>query len=576
MSSKLALRLSCVVWGAWLSACSPAADRPPPPLPPAISASVAPEPAAPPSVSLEVALLDGDPSRLAVRLKVPRAILPPGTKLLELPLMDAPFREAEGFVSFLKMADGTPYAGQFPVSTSETAPELALDIAYTVDLSHERAGPRNGIDAVPFKTTTGWFLAGRAFIPTLKADGVLLDVATRLSFPHAEASDASGALPEAGREGTTVALRDAFYVFGESNVKNVVVNDRVFRVMSGDLTPDARLTALVRNTVTLASQQLGPLDAHPRLVTLNLRETVRAGGSVGYDTSVVGPAPPEGPDSRLGQIVIHELLHQWSQADVTWLSEGFTHYFELKAVSGVAALTSAQREARALERFLPELEVYQLSVDGKPLREAQGNAAYAGGAMLAFCLDVELVKVGSSLEAVYRAARDGGRGTTEKRFREAMAKFPKVTQRLDELLAVSDAFPLTDCLERSGAKVTRTEYQGMEPRDLALNVLKVSGFNVWDTLVENTPEASKFEPGDQILTLNGNTAQPFALLPWMLRSVRGGQRFRVVVQRGETTESLDLVMPKLDPKQRPKRVHLSPDATAEASTPLLSWAGAIR
>lgn len=572
MSSKTARCLGSCVWGLSLLACSPAADRPPPPLPPAIATSAAPEPAAPPpTVSLEVALLDGDPSRLAVRLKVPRAVLPPGTKLLELPLMSEPFREAEGFVSFLKSADGSAYSGQFDVSASGTPPELALDIAYTVDLSHEQAGPRNGIDEVPFRTTTGWFLAGRAFIPTLKADGVLLDVGARLSFPHAEASDAFGAVPEAGREGTTVALRDAFYVLGESNEKHVVVDGRVFRVMSGDLTPDSKLRGLVRNTATLATRHLGPLDNHPRLVTVNLRDSVRAGGSVGYDTSVVGPEPPESARQRIGQILIHELLHQWSQADVAWLSEGFTHYFELKAVNAVDG--SAQTQALALERFLPELEVYQLSSDGKPLREAQGNAAYAGGAMLAFCVDVELSKAGSSLEAVYRSARGEGRGTTEERFREALNKYPSASARMDELLAVGSDFPLSECLEQSRADVTLTEYQGMEMRDLALNVLKVSGFNVWDTLVESTPEGSKFERGDQLLKLHDSAEPPFAQLPWVLRKLRAGQHFKAVVQRGDTTETIDLVMPKLDPKQRPKRVHIAPGDVPRTSdfTPLLSW-----
>src|SRR5690606_8167443 len=136
----------------------------------------------------------------------------------------------------------------------------------------------------------------------------------------------------------------------------------------------------------------------------------------------------------------------------------------LKAANGVDGLSAPQSEQQVLERFLPEFDAYQLEAQGRPLREAQGNAAYSGGAMLAYCLDVDLVQAGSSLEAVYRAARkkSGARVTSEKQFREALSKTPSALKRLDELLPVAGPFPLVDCLTRGGTAVKATQYTGLE------------------------------------------------------------------------------------------------------------------
>ncbi len=575
MRSETALWRACVVWGLSLAACGPAAEQAPPPLPPAISATAGPEPAGPPpSVALEVALLEGEPNRLAVQLSVPREILPRGTKLLELPFMEEPFGKARGYASFVKLANGADYQGQFQLSPDETGSEPALNIAYTVDLTHELAEPKKGVDEVPFHTSVGWFLSGRAFIPTLKADGALLDVRMRVRFPHDDVVDAFSAVPGEGREAKNTELRDAFYVMGPVRQKELGAAGTTFRLTSGDVSSFFGLEALVQDTAGFAADQLGDLSARPRLVAYHQHAT-RGGGVVGYDTSIVGPEIPREALSPLGRVTVHELLHQWSRSDVTWLSEGFTRYFELKALAALAARDGAVSETDALGWLSDEFDVHAMESQGKALRELDGNAAYAGGAMLAYCLDVDLTRGGASLEAVYAAARgkSPGAGATQAEFRAALKSYPKLTARLDELLDQAGTFPLADCFKRDQVQPRVTEYRGLELRDLALEVLHISGFNVNDNLVERAVEGSKFEPGDSLIALAGENIAAMRQLPWVLRNTKPGQRVTVKVRREEAEVSFALVFPKLDASRRPQRTRVRPGPSSRKRdhSPIVRW-----
>ncbi|MEZ4234034.1 MAG: hypothetical protein R3B89_32975 [Polyangiaceae bacterium] len=576
MRSETALSRGVAVWGLTLGlACSPAVDRPPPPLPPAISASAAPEPARPPpAVSLEVALLDGEPARLAVQVTVPREILPPGTKLLELPFMGEPFREGDGFASFVKPAGGGEYTGQYRLEPSDTATDPAFDVGYAVDLTHEAAGPRQGVDEVPFRTSVGWFLAGRAFIPTLKADGKLLDVRMRLTFPHDEVVDAFGALPGDGRVMNNRDLRDAFYILGPVRQKALGAAGTTFQLTTGDVSSFFGLEALVRDTAGFAADQLGELSARPRLMAFHTRGT-RGGGVVGYDTSLIGPEVPRQPSSPLGRITVHELLHQWSRSDTVWLSEGFTRYFELKALAALEAREAAISETEVLDWLGDEYDVHAMESQGKPLAELSGNAAYAGGAMLAYCLDVDLTRAGASLESVYAAARQKSPepGASESEFRAALARYAELPARLDELLAQPEAFPLGECYRRDQIEPRTSTYRGLELRDLALEVLKITGFNVNDTLVERVAEGSRFAPGDSVLEVAGEPIRGMRQVPWALRNTTSGQRFKVRVRRGDGELELTLAFPKLDPSVRPvrPRVRAGKSLRKSGHSPIVRW-----
>ena len=95
-----------------------------------------------------------------------------------------------------------------------------------------------------------------------------------------------------------------------------------------DLLDLLALARTVEQALSGLEAELGPMPPAQRILAYDSLPLGFAGGVVGTDISFMSSTPPStralSPDTS---VLIHELTHLWSTADVPWLSEGFTDYF---------------------------------------------------------------------------------------------------------------------------------------------------------------------------------------------------------------------------------------------------------
>ncbi len=558
---------------------APAEDPSPPALAVPTPSSGQPQSSmAPRPMAIHVEFVGGQmATALKVRLTVPNERIGDAAKLVELPFMAEPFRNRSSYADFVTMANGGAYTGRFD------APKGDLQLRYTVALEHAQAGPKHGIDEVPFHSHVGLFLVGRAFVPALKVDGELRDVPLKLTFGSETVTDALGPIPASGRIQAHRELRDAFYLVGPAHSYDVPVAGTTFRLASGDADAEslARIAPMVNSVAGAASGFFGRLTKRPRTLAFHYHNSIEAGGVVGVHTSVVGLPLPTEPTSGTGGILVHELLHQWSRADVAWLSEGFTRYFEIKAQVALRAAGGDVLEMNALSILFQEHDRLELETVRGPVRTVGGNVAYSGGALVAFCLDTELRAAGSSLETVYRSARQRHPepGTTEAAFRAALSEMPGALKKLDSLLDAPPPFPLLDCVKRTGAPApTVTKYRGYDLRTLAVDVLGITGFSLSSSKIASAKAGSTFQAGDVITEIGGDYVHHIHEAQWALRNTKPGETVKVSIRRGGAPMQLKFKLPKVDAKHRPWRTRLRAQQRLREgnASPLLAWASGTK
>lgn len=522
----------------------------------ALSGACAHAPPAPPADPVEVAcarsvclyLSFTGTAALAVRLELPPALAPKDSQRLELPFAAEPFRKAQGYGDFVRGADGRAWQDQYE------HPARGLSLRYQVRLEHAQAEPQHGLDEVPHAVRGGWFLVGRAFIPSFKLDGrhtdppVLLIVelgpGQRLATRAGQQKDL-GSPTRIGRAGPLRALADAFYVIGSFHREQVKKGQSEIEIVSGDYAE--HLPALARTVEQALSgleAELGPMPPAQRILAYDSLPLGFAGGVVGTDISFMSSTPPStralSPDTS---VLIHELTHLWSTADVPWLSEGFTDYFAFL----VAAKLDRVPEQEALVALLRFYGNYTAGQREASIAEGDELWTYPAGMMVAFCTDATLRQSGSSLAAVYRRALLGGPlggGVTLERFGAALeAVLPGARQSLDAMVNQRRGIDFERCLAGFGWSSSRVRYSGFPLRALVLDVLQITSFSPQRAEVFAVRSGSVFRPGDLILSVDGAPISVIPELDWLLREDRASAPAKLRVLRGGAEVELLLSVP---------------------------------
>lgn len=485
---------------------------------------------------------------LAVRLELPPGLAPKDSQRLELPFAAEPFRNASGYGDFVRGADGQAWQDQYE------QPARGLSLRYQVRLEHAQAEPRHGLDEVPHAVKGGWFLVGRSFIPSFKLDGrhtdppVLLIIelgpGQRLATRAGQPKDL-GSPTRIGRTGPLRSLADAFYVIGSFRREQVQRGQSAIEIVSGDYADHLpALAHIVDLALRGLEAELGPVPPAQRILAYDALPLGFAGGVVGSDISFMSSTPPStralSPDTS---VLIHELTHLWSTADVPWLSEGFTDYFAFL----VAAKLDRLPEQEALAALLRFYGNYAAGRRQQSIAEGDELWAYPAGMMVAFCTDAALRRGGSSLSAVYRQALVGGPiggGVTLERFTAALeAALPGAGPALMAMVSQRSGIEFERCLSDLGWSSSRVRYSGFPLRTLVVDVLQITGFSPQRAEVFAVRSGSLFQPGDLILSVDGAPISVIPELDWLLHERRAGAPAKLRVLRGGAEVELLLSVP---------------------------------
>ena len=264
-------------------------------------------------------------------------------------------------------------------------------------------------------------------------------------------------------------------------------------------------------------------------------------------------AKPEGYRQLL-QLVGHEYLHQWNVrrlrpvefrpydygrsvvSEGLWFAEGITSYFDL-ALPLIARCSDRSTLLRdlgdELSRVLmtPGRRIQSLSASAQEawIKLYKSSAVspdsqvsyYRLGTATAFCLDVRLRVVGSSLASLLRDLWQS-HGISDRGFdrSDVMAWLidvePQLARDLECWLDVPDSLPLHDCLALIGARLdpvaSRHPHHGLTLADSNGRVL------VRRCAADSPARVSGLVPGDELIAVDGRRLHSPDDLPMLLRA----------------------------------------------------------
>lgn len=281
------------------------------------------------------------------------------------------------------------------------------------------------------------------------------------------------------------------------------------RLVSFDLDDAAlaRVATLERKVNATLEAQTGPRHPLHLLALHRIPDGLRRNGAFGVNVqenaiALLSPGFDGAAMTADGLVVTHELTHSSLPGSGNlphWIEEGFTEYFALRA-----ALTIDGAPSEALRELLST--AWTFFVQDSPNRRAGATALgdYAGGLVLAHCIDVRLRRDGSSLEAVLKRAREraGGAWTNELWEQEiAVASAPAgalvVSARVDPLDPPSTCFAEEHFARRPSVPALSPgavgAWLGVSSVDRSTHQLGV--------LVSTVRADSPFRPGDRLTRL---------------------------------------------------------------------------
>ncbi|HMR04957.1 MAG TPA: hypothetical protein PKA88_04255 [Polyangiaceae bacterium] len=492
----------------------------------------------------------GQTAHLDVDFEMPLDFIDFDYRAVRVRFRDEKFRAgADGYGQFVQARgkDGrhAPLADPMPPPADKT-----VRLSYRVRLESHLADPVVGLDEVPHPvgsggsgaaTPKGWFLNGRAFVPTLHVvtaagEEKEVDMDAELSLASPIGHDViSSVAPGKGpwRAPSASQLRNALYYSGKFTRSQAKWGNVRADIVSSDFGPSEleSLRALTTKTLRVSQEWLGPLP-EKRVLLVYDRAAERAGGVVGQGISLMyDVAPSAVASSPMGIVVVHELMHLYNRADSWWLNEGLTRYLELAMTLRLDGASIDEATRRLLELN----EKYRASGASRSVAKATELEAYSAGALYCFCLDTDLRKRGASLAAVHRRARESaGEGAlTEAGFFDAMtALAPEAVAAARRLLQAKGPVDLKPCLERAGYRVQRRTSRQLSTKALAVDVLNILGHDLDRAQVLRVPVGSRFRRGDVITSVNGSPVRDFDQIRWLVSSQPAGARLRLGLRRG--------------------------------------------
>ncbi len=229
------------------------------------------------------------------------------------------------------------------------------------------------------------------------------------------------------------------------------------------------------------------------------------------------------------------LLRAWLAAGPAWWREGVADY--------LAMLIDHQAGALSAEAAYDELMMRYTRHRGRPGESpssAEGQAAADVGALVAFCVDVELRTRATSLPAQLK--RQAEAPFAPEPLRAGIAEeHPELALRHYGRAHRRGVIELDSCLRRSGRRLIAHEVPIVDPARL----LRVGALDEETAAVaEGGP--GPLRSGDVIRHVRGRAVRRAWDIVFYLRDVSGRHRFSVSVQRGERIVRTWLRMVSLD------------------------------
>ncbi len=246
------------------------------------------------------------------------------------------------------------------------------------------------------------------------------------------------------------------------------------------------------------------------------------------------------------------LIQAWLADAPEWWTRGLADYLALLIEHQAGALPSELAYDELLDRYTRHRQR-----PGESPPTAEGSAAADVGALVAFCVDVELRTRSTSL---VEALRQSGEGPLdpERLLARIAHDHPEIATRHRGRSARRGVIELDGCLRRGGRKLIAHHVPLADPARL----VRVGALDP-DTAEVRERGPGPLRPGDIIRHVRGRAIRRAWDIVFYLRDLGGRHRFSVSVQRGEETIRTWLRMVAVD-DELPTRVRFTAVEDPEA------------
>lgn len=229
------------------------------------------------------------------------------------------------------------------------------------------------------------------------------------------------------------------------------------------------------------------------------------------------------------------VIHGWLAAEPDWWAAGVGDYLAMLVDHQAGELSSDAAYDELLLRYARHRDA-----PGESPASAEGQVAADVGALVAFCVDVELRTRETSLPEELARLTEGPLQPTAFRTRVAR-EHPEIAQRHHDRSRRRGVIDLDSCLRRAGRRLIAHEVPVVDPARL----LRVGALDDATAQVERGG-SGPLRSGDVIRNVRGRAVRRAWDIVFYLRDLGGRHRFSVSVQRGERTVRTWLRMVALD------------------------------
>lgn len=218
------------------------------------------------------------------------------------------------------------------------------------------------------------------------------------------------------------------------------------------------------------------------------------------------------------------LIRAWLAGGPEWWTRGVSDYLAMLIEHQAGALPSELAYDELLDRYTRHRHH-----PGESPSTAEGDAAADVGALVAFCVDVELRTQSTSLVEALRQSGEGPLAPDALQARIARAH-PEIAARHAGRAARRGVIELDGCLRRGGLKLIAHHVPIVDPARL----VRVGALDP-ETAEVRQRGPGPLRPGDVIRNVRGHAVRRAWDIVFYLRDLGGRHRFSVSVQRGEET-----------------------------------------
>jgi predicted metalloprotease with PDZ domain len=321
-----------------------------------------------------------------------------------------------GYAYFMRNLTITDSNGNnMPYTTVSKEPwKIGLDgnspavLNYKVLLKHGDFGLPYGMDEAPYITCNDIFWTGRALFVIAN----MKDITVNFELPNTWQISTPWRPLAISKSGFSVPdekmLTESFLFIGSQLQEQMYLgNTKILLAMDNVMEPSRKILQRQIKTLLMAYNNLfgETPDARILIVTsLYDKRNSFDGGVFGSSISMLfGDTPSEKNMYQWVPFLAHELFHLWNGQSIahsgqdSWFSEGFTDYYALIVCARMGIID----EKEFLQRLERTCEHYYSKPAQSSISDSREYALqYAGGALAAACLDIQIRKFTSNKKSL--------------------------------------------------------------------------------------------------------------------------------------------------------------------------------